>query len=103
VLRTFRGDQVIEIVPEVDWNKGRCALWIWSRVGPKLPRPAMMLYMGDDWTDELAFRTLAGKAVTVRVGRPGEPTLAGYRLAEVHQVLRLLSALAEELEERGEP
>ena len=96
-LRIFRGHEVLEVLPAVDWNKGRCALWIWSRIGPSLPRPAMMLYMGDDSTDELAFRALAGKAVTVRVGRPGEPTSAGYRFAQVHQVLRLLSALAEEL------
>lgn len=101
-LRIFRGDHVLEVLPEVDWNKGRCALWIWSRIGPTLPRPAMMLYMGDDWTDELAFRALAGKAVTVRVGRPGQPTSAGYRLAQVPQVLRLLSALAEELGGRDE-
>jgi len=96
-LRILRGNKALEIVPGADWSKGKCALWIWSRLALNLPRPAMMLYMGDDSTDEQVFRSLAGQAVTVRVGPVGEPTAAGYRIPQGSQVLRLLSALAEEL------
>lgn len=96
-LRILRGNQVLEVLPGVDWHKGECALWIGEQLAPKLPRPAMMLYMGDDTTDEYAFRALAGKAVTVRVGASDEPTAAAYRLPRVSHVLRLLSALAEEM------
>ncbi len=100
-LKMLRGNQVFEILPQVDWNKGECALWILNRLAATLPRPVMLLYMGDDWTDEIAFRVLAGKAITVRVGPRTEPTAAAYRLHDVSHVLRLLSALAEQLENRS--
>jgi trehalose-phosphatase len=100
-LRVLRGNHVLEVIPDVAWGKGECALWIASRIGLELPRPVRMLYMGDDWTDEIAFRVLAGKAVTVRVGRRDDTTAAGYRLPDVSHVLRLLSALAEDVGDRS--
>lgn len=100
-LAILRGNHVFEILPQVHWNKGECALWIWSRLAPTLARPVMLLYLGDDWTDEIAFRVLAGKAITVRVGPRTDVTAAAYRLPDVSHVLRLLSALAEQLENRS--
>ena len=53
------------------------------------------MYVGDEGTDERAFRVLADQAVTVR-GDAGAGTAATYRLTDGHLALRLLSALAEE-------
>ena len=55
-----------------------------------------VLYVGDDVTDEDAFRELgsAALAVTVQVGGGGE-TAARYRIAEQGEVARLLGWLAE--------
>jgi trehalose 6-phosphate phosphatase len=50
------------------------------------------LYVGDDETDEDAFRALPN-AVTVRVGNPDGKTAAHYRLADPTEVYRLLEAL----------
>ena len=100
-LKVIGGDHAFEILPDVGWGKGECAQWIWRRVAPGLRRPVVLLYMGDDWTDELVFQALTGKAITVRVGSGEEPTTARYRLPDVNHVLRLVSALAEEVGDRA--
>ena len=92
-LQILRGHKVMEILPRVRWNKGDCALWIRDQVLLRLPPLLMMLYMGDDWTDELAFQALSGKAITVRVGSAWARSSAVYQFHEVADVHRLLSAL----------
>ena len=54
-----------------------------------------MVYVGDDDTDEDAFRSLQGLGVTFRVGRAERPTLAARRLPNVEAVETLLRWLAE--------
>lgn len=95
-LHILRGNRVLEVLPEVGWYKGECALWIRRQILSEAREPVMLLYVGDEGTDERAFRVLADQAVTVRVGSPGATTAATYRLTDGHHVLRLLSALAEE-------
>jgi len=95
-LHILRGNRVLEVLPEVGWYKGECALWIRRQILSAAREPVMLLYVGDDGTDERAFRVLADQAVTVRVGPPDASTAATYRLTDGAHVLRLLSALAEE-------
>ena len=52
-----------------------------------------VLFIGDDVTDENAFRMLSGKDIGVKVG-PGE-TAAGYRVADPLQAVRVLALLLE--------
>ena len=54
----------------------------------------LSIYMGDDWTDELAFEALLGQAITVRVGPLDVASRATYRLDRVEGVHRLLERLA---------
>jgi trehalose-6-phosphatase len=54
----------------------------------------LSVYMGDDWTDEMAFEALLGQAITVRVGSPDFSSRAMYRLHSVHAVHELLESLA---------
>jgi len=54
----------------------------------------MMVYMGDDWTDERAFEILEGKAVTIKVGDGGPASRATYRLPAVADAQRLVATLA---------
>jgi trehalose-phosphatase len=51
------------------------------------------LYVGDDLTDEDAFRALADIGVTVLVGDHGVPTTAGFRLADPPAVYQLLERM----------
>ena len=52
-----------------------------------------MIYVGDDQTDEDAFRFLAGLSNTFRVGSPDTPTAATRRLPDVGAVQALLEWL----------
>ncbi len=54
----------------------------------------LSVYMGDDWTDELAFEALVGEAITVRVGSADTVSRATYRLDDVDAVHELLERLA---------
>jgi trehalose-phosphatase len=51
------------------------------------------IYIGDDRTDEDAFRALRGKGLTVRVGT-GRRTLARCRLRNVAAVWTFLDAVS---------
>ena len=99
-FKLIHGHKVIEVLPQVSWNKGLCALWIRDRMMIELPAPMIVFYMGDDWTDEYAFEILVGKAVTVRVGEAHEPSKADYRIRGVDEVERLLTNIASAVVER---
>jgi trehalose 6-phosphate phosphatase len=71
-LVTTGGKEIIEVRPPVEVNKGTAVLDFGKRIGAI--GSGGVLYIGDDRTDEDAFRVLRGAdehAVTVRVGHPG--------------------------------
>ncbi|HET8578631.1 MAG TPA: trehalose-phosphatase [Methylomirabilota bacterium] len=100
-LKIFHGTKVIEILPQVGWNKGHCALWVRDRLMRELASPTMVFYMGDDWTDELTFDALSGQAITVRVGPGDVPSKADYRLESVAEAQALLAALSDTVSMRS--
>jgi trehalose-phosphatase len=95
-LRALHGRQVVEILPTTGWDKGQGALRIRDHVRAGLATGLTTVYLGDDATDELAFRVLDDAAITVRVAG-GPDSLAAHRLADVGDVHRLLAALAAEV------
>jgi trehalose-phosphatase len=58
------------------------------------------LYLGDDITDEDAFRALSGRGIGILVADPADPEVAGrktaadYVLRDTQEVERFLDALA---------
>ena len=100
-LKIFHGVKVIEVLPQVGWNKGRCALWIREAVQRLSPRPVMTVYMGDDWTDEHAFEALSGQAITIKVGGAAPASRAQYRLPDVAAAQELVGELATLVPARG--
>ena len=90
-LRTTFGKKVIEIRPNVDWDKGRGVLEFMRWLGPAVDR--RLIYIGDDRTDEDAFRALRGIGTTVLVGAAAEST-AEFSVWGVNQVWSLLGELA---------
>lgn len=92
-VRLVRGRKVIDVLPTAGWDKGQAVVRIRDHARATTQRDPVTVYLGDDASDELAFSALAGDAVTVRVGRAAR-TSATYRLREVSDVHRLLSALA---------
>jgi trehalose-phosphatase len=96
-LRIDDGKKLFELKPDVDWNKGRAVGWLLDTLG--LAGQATPIYVGDDRTDEDAFRWLRTRGLGVFVGGAGEASAARYRVgdpAEVEMLLRRLAALGEE-------
>ena len=91
-LRVTEGKKVYELQPDVDWDKGRAVLWLIETL--KL-EDALPVYIGDDVTDEDAFRALAGRGVGIAVQEAPRPTAAAYSLSGPAEVRTLLAALAE--------
>ncbi len=89
-LKLTEGKKVYEIRPAVAWDKGKAVLCLMDRLDPQ--GRATPVYLGDDRTDEDAFRALAGRGLTVCIGGR-RPTAAQYRLPDVAAVWRFLQAL----------
>ncbi len=89
-LRLTSGKRVFEIRPNLDWNKGSAIVKLLRGSGVRdMP---LLIYIGDDQTDEDAFRRLGKKDVTIRVGRK-KTSQAYYRLVDVNHVWRFLKKL----------
>jgi trehalose 6-phosphate synthase/phosphatase len=90
-LAVHPGKHVLEIRPEVPWNKGTAARWILSRMlGPGALEQACVIYAGDDRTDEDVFEALSDPAVTIKVGAHVLPTAARYSLRGADEVARFI-------------
>jgi len=89
-IKVNPGKKVYEIKPPVEWDKGKVVLWLLTRqqsaLGKKMVFP---VYIGDDVTDEDAFKVLKRKGLTVFVGEPGS-SKAGYYLKGPEEVTRFL-------------
>jgi trehalose 6-phosphate synthase/phosphatase len=85
----------VEARPPIGWDKGRAVLHILrARYGPSWSEDVRVVYLGDDQTDEDAFRFLAGLAMTYRVGPADTPTAATHRVPDVEAVRALITWLA---------
>ena len=83
-----RGKKVLEVRPAFRWNKGEAVKLILKATG----RGCVPIYIGDDNTDEDAFRVLAKRGITIRVGA-GE-TRARYSIDHPRQMPDLLERIA---------
>jgi trehalose 6-phosphate synthase/phosphatase len=84
----------VEARPPIGRDTGRAVLHILrERYGPAWSEQVRVVYVGDDTTDEDAFRFLAGLAATFRVGPADTPTAATRRLPNVPAVRALLEYL----------
>ena len=82
------GKMVMEIQPIVDFHKGKAVKEILKTV-PSLG--LLPIYLGDDQTDENAFRVLKGQGISVFVG-PGKPSPeADFFLRKPEEVREFLS------------
>ena len=89
-FRVTQGLQVLEIRPSVDWNKGSAVRWIQEARGTA---NTLSFYLGDDSTDEDAFRALPD-GITIRVGQL-KGTAARYYLEGQSWVMYFLTWLEE--------
>ncbi|WP_051179711.1 trehalose-phosphatase, partial [Nocardia concava] len=62
-LRVTSGRKVVELRPDIDWDKGTALQWILGH----LTTPTLPIYIGDDLTDEDAFDAIESEGVSVVV------------------------------------
>lgn len=97
-LKVTPGKMVFEIQPKIDWDKGKAVLYLLKALDLD-GDDVIPIYLGDDETDEDAFRALAGRGIGIFVGRPSDPevgertTAADYILHTVEQVGWFLESL----------
>ena len=95
-IKINAGKKVYEIRPPVMWNKGKVALWLLARQQFLLEKNKILpVYIGDDVTDEDAFKALKKKGLTIFVGEQGNSEAQYYlkTTEEVTEFLRLISDL----------
>jgi trehalose-phosphatase len=92
-LNVIKGKKVIELTPNVSWNKGSAVLWILKQ----LKDNCLPIYIGDDQTDETAFKALRKKGITIRIGK-SKKSFADYYLKGYWEISRLLQQMQEFLE-----
>ena len=85
------GKKVFELRPPQKWDKGKAVLRIISKLKLK---PQVSVYIGDDTTDEDAFRIINRwrGGYTIWVGK-NDRTCAKYRLKDIAAVYRFLGGL----------
>ncbi len=90
-LRVTNGRMLVELRPDIDWDKGTTLAWIRDRIdaaGSLLP-----IYIGDDLTDEDAFDAVRfdGIGIVVRHNEDGDrKTAAHFTLQSPDQVREFL-------------
>ncbi len=99
-LDKSEGKKVFEFQPGIGWNKGKALWWILDalRLSPGLVLP---IYVGDDTTDENAFRVLRDRGVGIVVSEKPRLTEACYILKNPDQVLVFLRAILSWLERKA--
>jgi trehalose 6-phosphate phosphatase len=87
-IAVTHGHEVTEIRPAAA-NKGKAVCRLLALHGSA----TLAVYVGDDQTDEDAFRLLPAESITIQVGPATMPTAARYRVAQPANVQRFLYAV----------
>jgi len=90
------GKKVLEVIPPLEWNKGKAVLWLLARLKFILGREVFMpMYIGDDITDEDAFKVLKNRGLGIFIGEPTKTSSAKYYLRNSQEVSMFLKQVLE--------
>lgn len=90
-FRVQVGHEVVEILPAISWDKGEALKQIAGRLG--IPRSAVF-YVGDDATDESAFRAVPnGTSISVGALRPSAARWMARGIDDVRRLLVWVNGL----------
>lgn len=95
LLRTVDGKMIVEIRPAVEWDKGHATRFLLETLRGDGDAELPTLFVGDDVTDEDAFRVVRDHGSGVLVAPEPRETLASAWLRSPEEVAELLSALAD--------
>ncbi|MFA5117688.1 MAG: trehalose-phosphatase [Candidatus Omnitrophota bacterium] len=95
-VKVREGKRVLEVLPPLEWDKGKAVLWLLGKARRQLLKKQngiVPVYIGDDLTDEDAFKALGSRGVTVFAGGVRR-SRARYYVKGPVEVTRLLGRLA---------
>ena len=96
-LRVTSGRMVVELRPNLDWDKGKTLQWIVDQVAGE--EPLLPIFIGDDLTDEDGFDAVLhdGVGIVVRHTEDGDrATGARFSLESPDQVRQFIERLVEQ-------
>ncbi|KAG8083847.1 hypothetical protein GUJ93_ZPchr0010g7904 [Zizania palustris] len=95
-LRLTHGRKVLEVRPVIDWNKGKAVEFLLESLGLSEKEDVVPIYVGDDKTDEDAFKVLKANNLGfgILVSSVPKDTDAFYSLRDSIQVMEFLKKLA---------
>ena len=99
-LRVTTGREVIELRPDIDWDKGKTLRWVMDHLQQIGPAPLVPIYLGDDITDEDAFDAVRddGIPILVRHNDDGDrATAALFALDSPAQAAEFTARLARQI------
>jgi trehalose 6-phosphate phosphatase len=96
-IKVTTGKKVYEIRPPIDWHKGKAVDTIKREIKSALNLESILtVYLGDDTTDEDAFRTLhLPEGWGIYVGKENPLSAATHYLESVNEVEEFLARLIE--------
>ncbi|KAK6923440.1 Trehalose-phosphatase [Dillenia turbinata] len=96
-LRLTQGRKVLEIRPTIKWDKGKALEFLLESLGFANCTDVFPVYIGDDRTDEDAFKVLRerGQGFGILVSKIPKDTNASYALQEPSEVKDFLNRLVE--------
>ncbi len=97
VYELLQGKKVIEVRPR-GFNKGRAVTQL---VGMYCSPEDLVVYAGDDLTDEDAFKALPETQITIKVGGSMRKTSARYWVRDPEEMLDRLEGIAEVRDSKG--
>jgi len=84
-IRVLKGKKVFEFLPNIEWNKGKAIIWIMNIL--KLSWVEYrVFYLGDDTTDEDAFRVLRTRGTGILISEKPRKSSADFRLSSPEEV-----------------
>ncbi len=98
-VKITNGKKVIEVRPPIKWDKGSLVDYLLKRKKNKRRR-ILPIYLGDDETDESAFKRLKKKGITIFVGGKNTVSNAEYYVRDTKEVFRFLRWLTTNYELR---
>lgn len=90
IKKTY-GKKVFDLQPNIDWHKGKAVHWLLKAL--ELDRPDVVpMFIGDDVTDEDAFKALRDHGIGIVVMDSPRPSAAKYAINDPDEVGRFFEA-----------
>ncbi|KAM1368372.1 hypothetical protein PS1_001709 [Malus domestica] len=94
-LRLTHGRKVLEVRPTINWDKGKAVMFLLESLGLSNCEDVLPIYIGDDRTDEDAFKVLreGNRGYGILVSSVPKDSNAFYSLREPLEVMEFLKSL----------